>query len=196
MSLVMKAAFPSLVFVLFAIPSPAASQETGAAHRLFTPDAITRSLSDLPVHQAQVDPRADWSRVQRLAASTEILLSARGLSARKCRFVAASETTLTAVDLEDAGRPTLQMARDDVIEIRRRTGRHVPLLGAVIGTAGGLMLGVGSAVTLSFKQCGGSCSDEKALRGLAIVGLPLAGGLAGYYLPKSGRMLTTIYVKP
>ena len=192
----MKPAFPSLVSLLFAVGSPAISQEAATAYRLFTTEAITRSLSNLAVQKSQSDPRADWSRVQRIAPSTEIVLSGHGMTARKCRLVSAGDTSLTVVDLEDAGRPTVQIVRDDVIEIRRWTGGRGSLLGAVIGTAGGLMLVFRSAVILSYKQCGRSCSDEKALRGLAIVGLPLAGGLAGYYLPKSGRMLTTIYVKP
>jgi hypothetical protein len=134
--------------------------------------------------------------VQQLAASTEIVLSARGLTSRKCRLVTATETTLAVVDLDDANRPTLQIPRDEVLEIKQRTGGRGSWLGAVIGTGAGVLLGVGSAITLATRQCGGSCDDEKFLIGLSIAGLPIAGGLAGYYLPKASRTLTTIYRRP
>jgi len=196
----MKPIFPSLVFVLLlTASSPAAAQDAERAHRLFTTDAIKRALSDVPVHlQSQLDPRADWSRVQRLAASTEIVVSARGMTARKCRLVSADDTMLTVVDLEDVNRATRHIARDDVTEIRRWTGRRGSPLGAAIGAAGGFFLGYVSTVNLAYKQCGGSCADEKFLMGLSIVGMPIAGGVAGYYLfPTPGRRtLTTIYVKP
>jgi hypothetical protein len=142
-----------------------------------------------------LDPRADWSHVERLAASTEIVLLAGGQMSRKCRLVSATDTTLTVVDLDDANHPTFQIARDDVIEIKEWTGGRGSLIGAAIGTAGGVLLGFGSAIALSYKVCGRSCSDEKFLRGLALVGLPIAGGLGGYYLPKQPRRLTTIYIK-
>jgi hypothetical protein len=143
-----------------------------------------------------MDPRAGWARVQQLAGSTEIVLSARGLMSRKCRLVAASDTTLTVVDLDDSKRPTLQIPRDEVLEIQQWIGGRGSWLGAAIGTGAGVLFGVGSAIALATRQCGGSCADEKFLIGASIAGLPIAGGLAGYYLPKTRRSLTTIYRKP
>ena len=50
------------------------------------------------------------------------------------------------------------------------------------------------ALELGYQQCGDSCSDEKFLMGLSIVGIPVAGGFLGYWLPGGNRM--TIYERP
>lgn len=193
----MKPILRSLVVVLcVAAASPTVAQDDDRAHRMFTTDALRRAVSGVAVDgPAQVDPRTDWSQVRRLAASTEIIVSAAGLTARRCRFVSADDRMLTVVDLEDTNRATLQIARDDVREIRRWTGRRGSKLGAVIGAGGGVFLGYVWAVALATKQCGGSCADEKLLMGVSLVGFPVAGGLAGYYIPKTSRTLTTIYLK-
>jgi LPXTG-motif cell wall-anchored protein len=34
---------------------------------------------------------------------------------------------------------------------------------------------------IAFSPCGGSCTDEKAMLGATIVGLPVGLGVAGYY---------------
>ena len=34
---------------------------------------------------------------------------------------------------------------------------------------------------LAFKQCGGSCNDEKFLMGASLVGFPVLGGSLGYW---------------
>ena len=36
-------------------------------------------------------------------------------------------------------------------------------------------------LVLGFKQCGSSCDDEKFLILLSVIGLPIAGGVLGYY---------------
>jgi hypothetical protein len=64
-------------------------------------------------------------------------------------------------------------------------------LGVGAGIFAGLIIGVG----LGFKQCGSSCADEKAGILGAIVGLPVAGGVAGRALAGRGKH-TLIYVAP
>ena len=84
----------------------------------------------------------------------------------------------------------------DTFAIQTQTPRRrESLIGAVIGAAGGLVLGYVSAVHLANKQCHGSCGDEKALMALSLVGLPIAGGLLGYH---AGRQTTqeVIYREP
>ena len=54
--------------------------------------------------------------------------------------------------------------------------------GGIGGAAGGLLLGGRLALGLAYKDCGGDCGDEKALMGLAVVGLPIAGAILGYRL--------------
>ena len=102
---------------------------------------------------------------------------------------------MTIVDLESPNRATLRVARTDVSEIKRWTGRRGSPLGAVIGAALGIGFGTASALHLAFKQCGGSCADEKLLIAVSLVGMPIAGGFLGYRLPGGNRTLTTIYVR-
>ena len=64
----------------------------------------------------------------------------------------------------------------------RRTKRGV--IGAVVGAAAGAVLGVGLAIGYATRDCGGSCSDEKAMIGVSLIGIPIAGGLAGYHIAK------------
>ena len=144
---------------------------------------------------APQDPRYDWSRLRQLT-TIDIVLFAQGLAGGRCRIVAVEDAALTVVDLESPNRTTLRIPRTDVSEIRQWTGRRGSPLGAVIGAAGGFALGLASAVALAYKQCGGSCADERILIGVSLVGMPIAGGLLGYRLPGGNRTLTTIYLKP
>ena len=50
-----------------------------------------------------------------------------------------------------------------------------------VGAGGGFLLGAYIGTSLAFTDCGASCSDEKFLAGLSVVGLPIALGLLGYY---------------
>ena len=82
----------------------------------------------------------------------------------------------------DLGQIIEAIARNDVVEIRGAgTTRGGSVAGAVIGAGGGFLLGAVLAVNLEFKQCGGSCNDERALQVLSLVGLPIAGGVLGYH---------------
>jgi hypothetical protein len=73
-----------------------------------------------------------------------------------------------------------RLPRTSVVAIMTPPKRRGSLVGAAIGATGGFVLGYASAVRLAYKQCGGSCSDERALMGLSVVGLPIAGALLGY----------------
>ena len=64
-----------------------------------------------------------------------------------------------------------------------------------MGVLGGVFAGLLIALPLGFKQCGGSCADEKAAMLGAVIGLPVAGGLAGHALGGRGKH-TLIYVAP
>jgi hypothetical protein len=57
-------------------------------------------------------------------------------------------------------------------------------IGAVIGAAAGVLLGVGLAINYATRDCGSSCTDERAMIGVSLVGIPVAGGLAGYHIAK------------
>jgi hypothetical protein len=57
-------------------------------------------------------------------------------------------------------------------------------IGAVIGAAAGVVLGVGLAIGYATRDCGSSCTDERVMIGVSLVGIPVAGGLAGYHIAK------------
>jgi hypothetical protein len=80
----------------------------------------------------------------------------------------------------DLGQVVERIVRSDVREIRTSMRTRGSIIGAVGGAAGGLLLGYLAAVNLAYKQCGDSCTDEKVLIGLSLVGLPVAGGVVGY----------------
>jgi hypothetical protein len=185
------------LFLLWVASGTAATaQAPGTAKPVFTGHAITAALSHATAAiVAPQDPPYDWSRLRQLT-NMEIVLFAQGLTGRRCRLVAVEDAALTVVDLESPGRATLRIPRTDINEIRQWMGRRGSRLGAIIGAAGGFGLGFASALALSYKQCGGSCADERILIGASLVGMPIAGGLLGYRLAGDKRVLTTIYLKP
>lgn len=193
----MKSRLSFVLFVLWLTGGTAAMAQTpGSARPVFTREAITAALSHVTATiAAPQDPRDDWSRLRQLT-KIDIALFAQGLAGRRCRIVAVEDAALAVVDLESPNRTTLRIPRADVSEIKQWTGRRGSPLGAVIGAAGGLVLGFGVAIALADKQCGGSCADERILVGVSLVGIPIAGGLLGYRLPGGNRTLTTIYLKP
>jgi hypothetical protein len=81
-------------------------------------------------------------------------------------------------------------ARDDVRLVTRSKRNRMALVGAATGTAVGFVAGVYVALRLVFKYCGDSCVDEKVGIGLALAGLPAAGGILGYMAAK--RDLTEV----
>jgi len=73
-----------------------------------------------------------------------------------------------------------RIPRPEIVVSTTPPQRRGSLIGTAIGAGGGFVLGFVSALHLAYKQCNGSCSDEKALMGLSLVGLPIAGGMLGY----------------
>jgi hypothetical protein len=80
----------------------------------------------------------------------------------------------------DLGQVVERITRSDVREISSGMRTRGSIAGAVGGAAGGLLLGYFAAINLAYKQCGDSCTDEKVLMGLSLVGLPVAAGVLGY----------------
>jgi hypothetical protein len=172
------------------------AQEPLGTRSLFSSEALLRALPpDSPSSGRQLDPRSSWAQVRDLRPSTQIFLTARGASPRKCRLLAADDASVTVEDLETSG-PPLTVARDDVIKVSRWVGRDGSVAGAAIGAGGGFLLGLLSTVALAEKTCGGGCGGEQFLMVASLVGMPIVGAMLGYKVPGGNRELRTIYLKP
>ena len=126
-------------------------------------------------------PPPGWQVVRLIDPGVEISMILAGSGPRLGQFVSATDDELIVRDRR-WGREE-RIDRDDVLRITVRRATHersgkFAAGGAALGAIGGLF----SFVSLAFKRCGGSCTDEKLLMGLAIVGLPVAGGVLGWQL--------------
>jgi hypothetical protein len=186
----------TIVALSYASVETVNAQEPVGTRSLFSSEALLRALpSDNPSSGRQLDPRTNWARVRELRPSTQIFLTARGASARKCRLLAADDASVTVEDLDTAG-PPLIVARDDVMKVSRWVGRQGSIAGAALGAGGGFLLGLYTATALAHKQCGTGCGDEGILIGLSLVGMPIGGAMLGYRVHSGNRELRTIYLKP
>jgi hypothetical protein len=125
------------------------------------------------------DRSKSWTRVIALAPGTKILVEVRGAAVASRIFVQADESELI-VKVPELSDVLQRLPRQDIVAIKTPPRRRGSVIGASIGAAGGFVLGYASAVHLAYKQCNGSCSDEKALMGLSLVGFPIAGAWLGY----------------
>jgi hypothetical protein len=117
------------------------------------------------------------------------------LATRSADGPIARATALELAKLEHAA-PAADFNRDDrAIGLTKREARPADataavrqskrgVIGAVIGAAAGAVLGVGLAIGYATRDCGGSCSDERAMIGVSLIGIPVAAGVAGYYIAK------------
>jgi hypothetical protein len=164
---------------------------------MFSKQALSRALPpSTSIGEPQVDSRTNWDRVLELRPSTEILLNTRAASNKRCRLVSADAASVTVVDVEAHGQPTLRVAREDVVQVSRWVGRGGSVPGAIVGAGAGFLLGFFTAAGLAYKDCGGGCGDEQFLMGVSLVGMPIGGAVLGYKLPGGKREIRTIYQKP
>ena len=183
-----------LAMVWIFASAAASAQEHPSTPARFSRDALRRALP-AGVTAADQNTKTDWAALGRLEGR-EVLVDATGFANRKVRIVSVDDTGLSIIDLDAKDRPTLRVGRESVREIKQWTGRRGSILGAAIGTGAGFFAGFVTALNLAEKQCGTSCTDEKALMALSLTALPVASGLLGYYLPGGNRTLTTVYVRP
>jgi hypothetical protein len=176
------AATPFLVLTML-LPLPVHAQQPAARGPL---TRATQQVSWLETARGnaatavQIGNRStSWARVIGLAPGAKILVEVRGAAAVPRTFVAADESELV-VKAPESPDVLQRFPRQDIVAIKSPPRRHGSKIGAAIGAAGGFVLGYAAAVNLAYKQCNGSCSDEKALMALSLVGLPIAGGWLGY----------------
>jgi hypothetical protein len=109
------------------------------------------------------------------------------------KLISLSDTELV---IDRKGKPQGFM-RDDVKRVWLVDGPGRLKRGIFMGVGGGVgfLAGAMIAIGLGFKQCGGSCANEKAGIAGALIGLPVAGVLAGKALAGKGKRIL-IYSAP
>jgi hypothetical protein len=144
--------------------------------------------------QQTTAPNQSWDLVRQLQAGEKLEVEGRTDKKKVSgKFVSLSDTELV---IERKGKDERYM-RDEVKNIWRVAppSRKKKVIFSAIGGGVGAIFGLGIAVGLGLKQCGGSCADEKTGIGAALIGLPVAGVLAGRALAGSGKR-ALIYSAP
>jgi hypothetical protein len=142
---------------------------------------------------AQTTDRQDWQAVMQLPAAANVRVQTKDKHKKTGWFVAATDTE---VKLEDDGE-IFTFRRDEIKKLwqLREPNRTKQRIFSGIGTGAGLIAGVLTATSLGFKQCGGSCNDERVGIYAAMIGLPVAGGVIGYKLAGNGKPML-VYAAP
>ena len=162
-----------------------------AAQSPFDAPALRRAVQNMPVQTPARDPAAEWQRVERLAAGTTITVRADTQPATTGVLVSANAAGVTFIPNGASAAQTLR--REAVVELQVRTVSRGSTRGAIIGASVGAGLGFLSALVLSYRDCGGDCTDERALIGVSLVGMPVGGGLIGFYAFPGRPRIETIY---
>ena len=124
---------------------------------------------------ADATSNADWSRLANLTAGRRIVIRTQDGQVVHATFVGADDVALTAM----AGALRRSFARADIAQV---TSGSTPSRAGGYGlTAVGLLVGfeMGAGIALG---CTSHCSaGQKTQEALAMVGLPVGLGFAGYY---------------
>jgi hypothetical protein len=158
----------------------------------FSQEAIRVAVATT-ILEPQAGAPSDWARVTQLAPDTDVAVVAAGQPPIAGKFVRADQAGLT-LRLESGGTTTFE--RTSIQEVRHTTRRRGSKLGMAIGAGVAGFFGVGMAIGLATKDCDGSCTDEKVGIALSLVGMPIGGGFAGYYLWPARKRVDVIYTRP
>jgi hypothetical protein len=157
----------------------------------FSRDSIRLAVAPALL-ELQAGAQSDWARVVQLAANDEITV-VTGPTTVSGRLVSADQSGLT---LRPGSGGTTRFERASIQEVRRTTRKRGSKLGAIIGAGIGGFAGAVTAIHLAYKDCGESCTGEKAGIAASLVGLPIGGGFAGYYLWPKRTSVEVIYTRP
>ena len=162
---------------------PAAPREsiTAAANRL----AGEMALDSRTAPQSR--SKSDWNRVRDLETGSRVRVMLRSSVFKEGRLDAVEDDRITLVG---SSNDRITIARTDIAEVSRPMRGSIA--GGALGAIGGGLLGIYSAVSLGFKQCGDSCSDEGTLMLASLIGMPVAGAWGGAKLFATGRW-TVVY---
>jgi hypothetical protein len=134
-----------------------------------------------------------WEEMHRTLAQGKLQIEGPDGKKITGKLISLSDTELV---IERKGKPQ-SFRRDDVKKVWLVDGPGRLKRGIFMGVGGGVgfLAGAMIAIGLGFKQCGGSCADERAGITGALIGLPVAGVLAGNALAGKGKRIL-IYSAP
>lgn len=158
---------------------------------LFNSAALQRVVSARVIAQPPPDLAEEWRRVEHLPAGSPVTVTAETQSEISGRLVSADADGITFAP--NGASTALTVRRAAVVEVTARVVKRGSKLGAVVGVGSGAFLGFLTALTLSDRDCGGNCSDEKFLMGVSLIGIPVAGGILGYYAFHGRPKVETVY---
>ena len=174
----MRPALSSVLIVILIATGPsvrlkAASGDAESAFRTSI-DAAAKAFAS---SQSAADgaANADWSRLANLTTGGRIVIRTRDGQVVHVTFVGADDVSLTAM----AGALRRSFPRADIAQVT--SGSTPSRAGGYSGFAVGLLVGfeMGAGVALG---CTSHCSGgQKTQEALAMVGLPVGLGFAGYY---------------
>ena len=150
-------------------------------------------LNPLDARAQQTAANQSWDVLRQTLPSGNLRVEKKDGKKISGKVKSISDTELV---IERRGKEVIFQRQDvkNVWQVTPPSRAKQTALGAA-GLAGGLLAGVFIAVGLGFKQCGGSCADEGTGIVAALIGLPVAGVLAGRWLAGSGKR-TLIYSAP
>ena len=175
--------------VSFDIRGVASDATTGPLARAITREAVRLAADPVPsdiaaVQEGDTLPESDWSRVPKLAAGTEVIVTVKGSQPATRYVVQADESELT-VKVARLGQVVEHIVRSEIIEIRVfRTIPPYGLLWGILFGISGLPAGayIGQAVAPSSGDTRGDEGDRGKFGGAmlgAFVGV-IAGAALGY----------------
>jgi len=141
---------------------------------------------------AQTNQGSDqaWAATRQLPAGEKLRVETKAGQKLEGRLSSVSDTELL---LERKGK-TASFKRDELQKVWQVSppSRTKQSILTAVGAGAGFFAGLAIAINRGFKQCGGSCADEKTGALAAVIGLPVGGGLLGRMWAGKGKR-TLIY---
>lgn len=139
-------------------------------------------------------PNQSWDELRQLRAGEKIEVERKTASKK----VSGNFASLSDVELVIKRKGKNEsFGRDEVEYVWRVAppGRRKQVIFGAIGGTLGILFGAPLALSLGFKQCGGSCADEGVGIVALLIGLPVAGVLIGRKMAGNGKR-ALIYSAP
>lgn len=166
-----------LVLVLVATMPTASLRAESGGGRATLRTSIPAVAKAFASSQSAADAAAtaDWNRLKKLTQMTRIAIRLQDGQVVHATFVEADDVSLIAMD----GALRRVFARADITELRTRSTPS--RTGANIGVGFGIVFGVTMGALIASGCQGGCTRGQSARQGVALFGMPVGLGFAGYY---------------